>query len=113
MESVQTMDGFSCLIPKPIQLYIKLTKVMASIGFGTSLAEAYTIRKMYKEKMKKMEQEEGERKEDGKSSNMKINNTITTNRVPKDEISSSGCFSWVSNKQQRKKNSRISDSNDE
>lgn len=75
---------------------------MATPGFG--LAEAYMTRKIYKEKMKKIAQEE---QEGEKNSNMKIS-TIKTGSEDK---TSSGCFSWVS-KQQHKKNSRISDYNE-
>ncbi|MED6210934.1 hypothetical protein PIB30_068807 [Stylosanthes scabra] len=88
---------------KPSITWLSLLLVMASLGFGTSLAEAYAIRKMYKEKMKKIEQEEGEGEE-----------KVMMKLKPKDQTSS-GCFSWVSNKkQQSKKNSsRVSDSNNE
>ncbi|KAK9269863.1 hypothetical protein L1049_025436 [Liquidambar formosana] len=34
---------------------------MASAGAGVTLAEAYVMRKLHKEKMKRMEKEEGER----------------------------------------------------
>ena len=77
---------------------------MASVGFG--LAETYVMRKVYKEKMKKGPQEE-ERGEEARMTNMKIHTT----KGVSDEEASIGCFSWVS-KQQRKKNSRISDSSE-
>ncbi|KAE9605892.1 hypothetical protein Lal_00025566 [Lupinus albus] len=73
---------------------------MATIGSG--LAETYVMRKIYREKMKKIAQEEevqGERR-----TNMKNIHTTTKG-------SSSGCFSWLS-KQQGRKNSRISNTNE-
>ncbi|KAG4958986.1 hypothetical protein AAZX31_13G069600 [Glycine max] len=75
---------------------------MATLGYG--FAEAYVTRKLYKEKMKKRAQEE----EGEKNTNMKISTTKTGSK----EQTSSGCFSWVSNHQQRKI-SRISDYNDD
>ena len=56
---------------------------MAAVGFaGTGLAEAYVMRSLHKEKMKKMEKEQA--KGDDKVSNEK--------EIP------AGCFFWVSKK---------------
>ncbi|CAL0317891.1 unnamed protein product [Lupinus luteus] len=75
---------------------------MATIGSG--LAETYVMGKIYKEKMKKLiaqeEEVQGERRTN-------MNNIHTTTKGS----SSSGCFSWLS-KQQGRKNSRISDTNE-
>nr|KYP47498.1 hypothetical protein KK1_030825 [Cajanus cajan] len=73
---------------------------MATIGFG--FAETYVTRKLYKEKMKKRVEEEGE-----KNTNMKIS-TIESGSEDK---TSSGCFSWIS-KQNRRKISHVSDHHD-
>ncbi|RDX81806.1 hypothetical protein CR513_37471, partial [Mucuna pruriens] len=73
---------------------------MATVGFG--FAEAYVTQKLYKENLKKRAQEE----ERHKNTNMKIPTmkTGSNHKTPR------GCFSWLS-KQQRSKNSRISDYN--
>ncbi|CAK8537423.1 unnamed protein product [Lathyrus sativus] len=72
---------------------------MASAGFG--LAETYVMQKIYKEKLKKITEQE-KLQEDKKF------DTIKTCSMDK---TSTGCFSLFPKKQQRKI-SRISDSND-
>ncbi|RDX76235.1 hypothetical protein CR513_43793, partial [Mucuna pruriens] len=72
---------------------------MATVGFG--FAEAYVTQKLYKEKMKRRAQEEGDKNTDMDIPTIK---TSSKNKTP------SGCFSWVS-KHQHSKISRISDYN--
>ncbi|KAL5078620.1 hypothetical protein RYX36_007041 [Vicia faba] len=72
---------------------------MASAGFG--LAETYVMKKIYKEKLKKITQDE-KLQENKKMDTMK---TVSTDKT------SSGCFSLFPMKQHRKI-SHISDSND-
>ncbi|WRX31280.1 hypothetical protein QQP08_023767 [Theobroma cacao] len=55
---------------------------MAGVGFaGVGLAEAYVMRSLHKEKMKKMEKEEAK-----------------TDRILDEEKIPGGCFFWVSKK---------------
>ncbi|CAL5189355.1 unnamed protein product [Lathyrus oleraceus] len=71
---------------------------MASVGFG--LAETYVMKKIYKEKLMKIAQEE-KIQEDKKIDTIKIGSMDKT---------STGCFSLFPKNQQRKI-TRISDSN--
>ncbi|CAJ2648538.1 unnamed protein product [Trifolium pratense] len=73
---------------------------MASVGYG--LAETYVMQKMYKEKMKKIAQEQ-------KQEVKEIIGTIDTKGSI--DKTSSGCFMWFP-KHQHRKSSQISDSND-
>ncbi|CAJ2648537.1 unnamed protein product [Trifolium pratense] len=77
---------------------------MASGGYG--LAETYVMQKLYKEKILKSIEHE-EKQEDMR----KTNTEIGTVKMGSMDKTSSRCFSWLP-KQQHKKISRISDSND-
>ncbi|WJX57656.1 hypothetical protein P8452_43189 [Trifolium repens] len=72
---------------------------MASVGYG--LAETYVMQKIYKEKMKKIAQEQKQ----------EVKEIIATNTKDSMAETSSGCFMWFP-KQQHRKISQISDSND-
>ncbi|QCE00473.1 hypothetical protein DEO72_LG7g1764 [Vigna unguiculata] len=71
---------------------------MATLG-GYGFAEAYVTRKLYKEKLKKREEEEGKKTKMVK---------ISTVERGCEKKTSTGCFPWVSNES---KSSRISDCN--
>ncbi|KAE8715434.1 aminotransferase ALD1-like [Hibiscus syriacus] len=59
---------------------------MATAGLGVSFAEAYVLRSLHKQKMKKMEEQEATKSDDKVFDEMKI-------------PASPGCFSfWVSKK---------------
>ncbi|WJX62985.1 hypothetical protein P8452_47920 [Trifolium repens] len=72
---------------------------MTSVGYG--FAETYVMQKMYKEKMKKIAQEQKQ----------EVKEIIATNTKGSMDKTSSGCFMWFP-KQKHRKISRISDSND-
>jgi hypothetical protein len=72
---------------------------MASVGYG--LAETYVTQKIYKEKMKKIAQEQKQ----------EVKDIIATNTKGSIDKTSSGCFMWFP-KQKHRKISQISDSND-
>jgi hypothetical protein len=80
---------------------------MASGGYG--LAETYVMQKLYKEKMKSVAHEEKQEEEDLRKTNKDIG-TVKMGSMHK--TTSSRCFSWLP-KQQHKKISRISNSNDD
>jgi hypothetical protein len=81
---------------------------MASGGYG--LAETYVMQKLYKEKLKSVAHEEKQEEEDVRKTNKEIGNG-TVKMGSMDKTTSSRCFSWLP-KQQHKKISRISNSND-
>jgi hypothetical protein len=72
---------------------------MASVGYG--FAETYVMQKMYKEKMKKIAQEQKQ----------EVKEIFGTNIKGSMDETSSGCYMWFP-KQKHRKISRISDSND-